>query len=313
MDSEYLKKNVLPALGEAIGAMAVQVPEDEVDFLGRYMLAYVSRKEAITNRTKEISFIEEKLSIQRKLDEENEKIKASNLAPEQNMLSQYKRLLEGTLLKSSKEEAVDSAISFVESSMNIPSVYYGVKIASGENELIKYTSAGSNSQLMIGKKLMKPANDDPTSEDFVERQGVSFDAFKVPEVPEDENPPEDAEGGEPVKKGPPPLNNLIIPNVMRDKRVKFFGIPKLGSYVACPFKYSSLDHDGSVRYNPGDGAEVLPSFELVQADYSFLIGFDSVGSYRLFKVYSFCGLFLSLIFLVFSLKKLSVSQPLEIL
>lgn len=41
MDSAYLKTNILPALSEALTAMAVQIPDDQVEFLGKYLLAYV--------------------------------------------------------------------------------------------------------------------------------------------------------------------------------------------------------------------------------------------------------------------------------
>lgn len=33
--------------------------------------------------------------------------------------------------------------------------------------------------------------------------------------------------------------HLLIENVVRDPRVKFFGIPKLGSYLALPITYGS--------------------------------------------------------------------------
>ena len=289
MDSEYLKKNVLPALTEALGAMSTQVPEDQVEFVGRYLLSYVDRKEAQQIREREISDVEVKVAAQKKIDEEKEKALAEKLAPEQHIATQYKRVLDGIILKGNKEEAIDSVVTFLETTMNIPAAYYAVKLPSGETEYLKYMHAGPNSKSLIGKKLFKPSAEEG-AEDAPERQGVSFEAFKVPEVPEEEAPPEE-EGAEPKQKGPPPLVNLIVANAMRDKRVKFFGIPKLGSYVVCPFKYASLDHDGAVRFNPGDGAEVQPSYELVKADYSFMIAFDSVGNYRLFNVSSSFFLF----------------------
>jgi hypothetical protein len=281
MDSEYLKKNVLPALTEALGAMATQVPDDQVEFLGKYLLSYVNRKDDSQTRAKEMADIEVKVTAQKKIDEENERILAEKLAPEQHIAKEYKRLIESIPIKAAKEEAVESIVSFLETTMNIPSAYFATKVPSGETEYLKYTAAGPNSKSMIGKRVTKPAADEGGDE-APEQQGVSFEAFKVPEVPEEENPPE-GEEGEVTKKGPPPLVNLVIPNVMRDRRVKFYGIPKLGSYVACPFKYPSLDHDGSVRFNAGDGAEVPSSFELVKQDACFMIAFDSIGKYRLFN------------------------------
>lgn len=283
MDNDYLKKNVLPALTEALGAMAIQVPEDKVEFVGKYLLSYVDRKIAQTKRTQELNDVEAKLSVQLQIDEENDRILKEKLAPSQHISAQFQRLLDGLPLRQTKEDAADTVVNFLETGMNLPAAYYAVKATAGETEYLKYLAAGPSSKVMVGVKLNKPAVTDETSDEFVERQGVSFEALKVPEVPEEEAV-EDPEGGEVQKKGPPPLQNLIVRNVMLDRRVKFFGIPKLGAYVACPFKYASYDHDGAVRFNPGDGAEVPASFELVKADYSFLIAFDSIGKYRHFSV-----------------------------
>ena len=46
MDALYLKNNVYGALTEALASMAVALPEDKVEYLGRYLLKYVERKKA---------------------------------------------------------------------------------------------------------------------------------------------------------------------------------------------------------------------------------------------------------------------------
>lgn len=43
MDAAYLRKHVQPALTEALLAMAVEQPEDSVEFVGRYLLELVQR------------------------------------------------------------------------------------------------------------------------------------------------------------------------------------------------------------------------------------------------------------------------------
>lgn len=281
MDSAYLKKNVMPALTEALAAMAVKVPEDQVEFIGKYLQSYVERQNVKVSKEKELKEVEVNVSKQLKIDEENQKIQAEKEAPKIQLNNLYNRILEQIPTKATKEEAIDAAVTFLETSMKLPAAYYAQKVTVGETDFLKYLAAGPTSSKVIGVKLQKPAVDDPTSEEFVERQGASFEAFKVPEVPEEE-PTE--EGEEAPKKGPPPLVNLVIPNVMRDRRIKFFGIPKLGAYTACPFKFASYDHDGAVRFNPGDGAEVPAAYELVKSDFQFMLAFDSIGSYRLFQV-----------------------------
>ena len=72
---------------------------------------------------------------------------------------------------------------------------------------------------------------------------------------------------------------------MREKRCKFFGIPKLGSYVALPFGFPSLDHENGCVLNPGDAENgVEPSNVLNKIESQFIIGIDTIGKYRLIKV-----------------------------
>ena len=44
MDALYLKNNVYTALTEGLASMAVALPDDKVEYLGRYLLKYVDRK-----------------------------------------------------------------------------------------------------------------------------------------------------------------------------------------------------------------------------------------------------------------------------
>ncbi len=43
MDTEYLKANVNVALMEGLASMAIDRPDDSVDYLGKYLLQYVTR------------------------------------------------------------------------------------------------------------------------------------------------------------------------------------------------------------------------------------------------------------------------------
>lgn len=44
MDAAYLKENVFTALSEALLSMAVELPDDKVEYLGKYLITYVERK-----------------------------------------------------------------------------------------------------------------------------------------------------------------------------------------------------------------------------------------------------------------------------
>jgi hypothetical protein len=45
MDANYLKINVNSALTEALTSMAVALPEDGVEYVGKYLLQYVERRQ----------------------------------------------------------------------------------------------------------------------------------------------------------------------------------------------------------------------------------------------------------------------------
>ena len=44
MDAAYLRENVFTALSEALVSMAVELPDDRVEYLGKYLINYVERK-----------------------------------------------------------------------------------------------------------------------------------------------------------------------------------------------------------------------------------------------------------------------------
>lgn len=282
MDSAYLKKNVLPALTEALTAMASQVPEDQVEFVGKYLISYVDRQQVKSKKDGDVSEVESKLAEYLKVESVKTQAQSEKDDEKTAKASQYSKFLNSIDTMSSKEDAMKAVVNFIETSLNIPAAYIAVKVPAGESEVLKYLAVGAHSTHVLGKKLPKPAAEE--GDEAPQRQGVSFEAFRVPEVPEEEVPPEESEDGAPVvPKGPPPLENLIVQNTMRDKRVKFFGIPKLGAYVGVPAVYNSVDHDNACVFNAGDGAEVLPSFELTKKDNHFLIGMDTIGNYRLFS------------------------------
>jgi hypothetical protein len=279
MDNAYLNKNVLPALTEAFTAMAVQCPDDKVEFIGRYLLAYVDRKIKMQSKTAEINELERNLNSYLAEEAQRQHEMETQKEPIVWKTKQYEMFLSKIDSHSTKQAGMDAVAEFLEGPLEIPAAYIALRYTSGETvDMLKYLSKGKNDPIVLGKKLMKPATDE--GEDAPERQGVSFEAFKVPEVPESDEPPPD-DGQETVAKGPPALLPLVINNVMRDKRVKFFGIPKLGAYVAIPFTYASIDHEAAVVYTPAEGDNPA-SFALVRKDCQFLIGCDTIGVYRLF-------------------------------
>ncbi len=53
--------------------------------------------------------------------------------------------------------------------------------------------------------------------------------------------------GVPKTKPPPPdLPPLHVPNVLRAPSVEFYGVPRLGAYVAVPFDYVCKSHANAI-------------------------------------------------------------------
>lgn len=197
-----------------------------------------------------------------------------------------------TSVGATKQEATDAVTAFLSEYLKVPAVYVAEKRVAGESETLNYISANPTQAHVVGKKLKKPAEDiDP--EEMPARQGCSFEAFKLPVVEE----PEEPEEGEDAPPPPPPpvAQPLIIDNVMRDTRVQFFGIPKLGSYVAVPFSYNSCDHAAGCQKaeaaapadaEPEEGAEPVavsePSSPYVKNGVSvqLIIASDTIGEFR---------------------------------
>ena len=100
-------------------------------------------------------------------------------------------------------------------------------------------------------------------------QGVTYDLFK----PKEDNPevsPENAEvnpeeGGEEAPKAPKEYipNHLLIEEVVRNPKIKFFREPKLGCYLTIDLTYKSSLSPASLN----SSIEVLNDFNVKMADY----------------------------------------------
>jgi hypothetical protein len=92
----------------------------------------------------------------------------------------------------------------------------------------------------------------------VQPKGVTFDCWKLPPAPDagddaeiDEDDAEAVAAREAKRNLPPPELPLVhVRNVLRDPRFKFFGMPRLGEFVAVPFRYNSLDHPDCIPPPP---------------------------------------------------------------
>lgn len=164
--------------------MAIKMPEDEVEFIGKYLLKYVERKEQQTIRLKEAEAVEASLKDYI-LNEEVQKKKLLDKALQVTAAeAKFTHFINSLNSQNSKSSAMDAVVDFIGTSLDIPAAYIAVKQVAAETETLYYLAASPTQQHVKGKKLAKVAVEE--GEDAPIRQGISFDAFKLPEIPEEE-------------------------------------------------------------------------------------------------------------------------------
>lgn len=142
----------------------------------------------------------------------------------------------------------ESLLAMLQKETSSTSVYLGRKETTAEETVqIQYVAASENNKFMVGKTLAPPPEEEGTGEGA----GISFDVWKAIEE-------EDAEGN-PTSRMP---DYKHVENVIREPNMSFFGIPKLGAYLAVPFTYDSYLHSGVFDPAPdAGGGEETPEGE----------------------------------------------------
>ena len=81
MDANYLKQNVNEALAEALTSMAVSLPDDRIEYLGRYLLQYASRREIKIKESEERILADENARLEELNEEALNDTKDLDLVP----------------------------------------------------------------------------------------------------------------------------------------------------------------------------------------------------------------------------------------
>merc|ERR1719424_1320923 len=237
-DTDYLKSHVGDALTQGLSAIAVKQPDDPVEFLGNFLVSYVDTKQ----KKAEAEAMMQKVAADEKAAKaaaDAEKAaaaaKSAESANRQKAQEDLQKKLEET---PNVVGEFESLLAMLQSETGATSTYIGRKeTTAGETpvEQIQYIAASSNNQSLVGKTLAKPAGEGD-EEGAAEGTGVTFDLWTPVEG-------EDAEG-QPTSTMP---DYKHVENVIRDAKVSFFGIPKLGAYLAVPCKYESYLHPAHVH------------------------------------------------------------------
>jgi hypothetical protein len=248
MDADYLKRTVGEPLASGLTAMLVKQPEDPVDFLGAYLLDYVQRNEESRKRqfSREMSAKLLDESFLTGASDMSDRHKVSQVKLDTRKKDAEKVVAELADVKS-ESEAFHAVINMLVKRVGATNAYIGKKTTADGHHVVQFV-ADTIGAKMNGKLLRgSPAGEDE-SEDG-EEEGVLFRLWKKtePGIPAEVQLDEDGNPIEAEEPEPVPPEHVHIENVMREPAMKYFGIPKLGGFLAVPVSYNSWLHPGGMR------------------------------------------------------------------
>lgn len=251
-DIAYIKRDDIGlVIAKGLSKLYRVQPQDPVDYLAKWMLNY--------------SNVKSEANIQIEKKQKWQELKDRKDMEDQNKMREVEEELKKEKEKTSRVEDFKDKIGtaedlsdmlqdfthFLKEHTGATGVYIGKLIRPNkpikdedndkahENpeaaEIIKYIHATPDHDFMINRTL-------------TQEQGLTHDIFKpLPTKEEDadgENKADGAEGAEGEAKAEPeptkPVpRHLFIPEVVRENRMHYFKVPKLGSYIAVELKYNS--------------------------------------------------------------------------
>jgi hypothetical protein len=270
MDAAYLKQHVGPALAAGLSQVVVKNPSDAIDFLGNFLIQFArdgADAAAAPARQRAAEQILGEEAAQRDSAEKASKDRAEALSsqaadddalfgeladaekrfagPEDGVVNA--RL--GPELRAQTAAVVQKVVDYVKSRTGAEACYLSslrsMPEGAGEGgQYLAFTTTSRESAFLKKMALRAPEGD---AEEPAPESGVTFDLFAPEEEPE---PPEVPEGEDPETWVPPvvyrPPPTVVVPNVLRDDRVKYFRFPRMGGYVASRVKFNNSVHDGAL-------------------------------------------------------------------
>lgn len=246
LDHAYLRQTIGAPLTEAMAQLAILQPEDPVEFLGNYLLKHVEIQQQFQKR-------------------KEDRQRVGTPAPLENTRQHLVGVVDGTTDQQIRETAWDRFLEeeqqvqvelhsqqnvtlvfqrFLEwicSTLDAQEAYIGRKCVDAQgNSIVHFVASSKHPESPVLDKFVVQSTDEGDEDDVRRGVGVTFDVFKeVAPMGEDGNPAVDAEGN-PLPATPPKF--VHVENVLRDPRVKFFGVPKLGALLTRAGQYKSYLH-----------------------------------------------------------------------
>ncbi|CAM9737764.1 unnamed protein product [Ascophyllum nodosum] len=257
MDTEFLQRTVGEALSEALAMLVVAQPVDPVEFIGRSLLDYIKRREIETQRNEHAAEVKPLLEISREQEQILAETRAAEEAAIQVMAVAEQEVADAVTKLLCHADMYSKVIDFVGERLGATGVQLGRKLVIDGQEIFEFIAASAGQEHMIGQELRGLQEGQEEDEDATE-EGVTFDLWKKTETPPEPEPVYDEDGElVPDEEEPEliPPEHVLVENVMRNPRVKFFGIPKLGSYLALPITYDTWLYPEGISEIPPPGQE----------------------------------------------------------
>ncbi|CBN73873.1 conserved unknown protein [Ectocarpus siliculosus] len=253
MDAEFLKRTVGEPLSDALTALVVAQPADPIEFIGEALLDFIKRREAEAKRIKHAEDVARLLEMAREQEEIARAESAAREAAVQAKSDVERQAEEAIVQTSTHPELYAKALGLVKERLGASGVQLGRKVVVEGQEIVEFIAASEGREYMVGKEIKGLKEGEDPEDGEAKEEGVTFGLWKKTEQPPPAEAVYDEEGEIVPDENEPeliPPEHVLIENVVRDPRVKFFGIPKLGAYLALPITYGSWLHPGGISDAP---------------------------------------------------------------
>ncbi|KAJ1460052.1 hypothetical protein M885DRAFT_612694 [Pelagophyceae sp. CCMP2097] len=289
MDADYLKGTVGQPLKMALAALVVAQPADAIEYVGAYLLAHVAREETKAQQMDRFAYLDQAVAAK-----EASALEAAAAATAEAAASgptDEEHALDAALAAELDIESLYPAVlKALQRAACATAAYAGKRGADASGASVVTFWCATEGCDMSGKFVSGPA---PDADEAAEAGGVTLDLFKQREeydaevaaadeavvaahtaledaaaATAEDGAGEDARAAEAdataAKSAAEALRaavlrfpeRVVVANVAREARVKFFGVPLLGSYVALPVRFESALHaDGVGESKAGAAAE----------------------------------------------------------
>ena len=231
-DAEYLKSRDLGSvIAKGMAVMYEEEPKNPVDFLAKWLLNYSQVERVAENREEELTEVKGHIGAHaqrmgaRALEAKKVKKAADAITDEKTAFR--KRTADAVDLCDNLQDLTDHLKKFTNASATYVGKLVSPKkpIDEGDNDsshidnqsdqVIHFTNANEEHSFIVDKMLSKGL-------------GLTFDVFTDKPVEEGKEPAETDD-----------LNHILVPEVVREPKMHFFKVPRLGSYLAIRLEYES--------------------------------------------------------------------------